>query len=370
MMAPAPSPVLPVRGADRTPEDRGLARDGVRLLVSGPDGDRHHRFRDLPDLLAAGDTLVVNESATIAASVPARAGPTSFVVSASTEYGPDLWLVETRWGPGAPGPVPLRPGDRFEIGEVPSRYLRDYPGIPRLAFVHTEGDLRAAMTEVGRPIRYGYLARDYPLETYQTVFSRVPGSAEMPSAARPFTPHLVERLRSKGIGVARVVLHAGVSSLEMGDAGPNRVPVFPEPFDVPIETVTAIRRTHERGGRVIAVGTTVVRALESAADDCGLRPARGFTRLYLHPGRPTRTVDGILTGFHEGTSTHLALLGAVVGSGRIERAYRVAAEGRYLWHEFGDSHLILRGGRPSPSAGGGPSYFDATGRPARARSAW
>ncbi len=344
------SAVASVAGADRTPEDRGLARDGIRLLVSGPDGESHRTFSELPDLLDAGDLLVVNESATLAASLPARSRGAEFRVSVSTAYGGGVWLVEPRRSFATPGPVPLSPGDPIEVGGVPARYLAQYPGIPRLGFVRADGDLRAAMTSVGEPIRYGYLARSYPLGTYQTTFARYPGSAEMPSAARPFTARLVDRLRAAGVDFASIVLHCGVSSLEPGDAGPTAAPIFPEPFDVPLATVEAIRATRQRGGRVIALGTTVIRALESATDGCGLRPARGFTRVYLHAGRPARSVDGLITGLHESSSTHLDLLESLVGADRIVRAYRVASEAGYLGHEFGDSHLILRGPRLPPAA--------------------
>ncbi len=334
--------VPPILGADRTPEDRGVPRDQVRLLRSDPWGDAHHRFSDLTELLDPGDLLVVNESGTLPASLPAVGSPGRFRVSVSTRYGPELWLVEPRWDFGRPGPVPLRPGEAFEVAGVPVRYLAPFPGVRRLGFLRSLGDLGAAMRSVGRPIRYGYLAREYPLDTYQTVFARVPGSAEMPSAGRPFTDALVRELRARGVEFAAILLHAGVSSLEVGDIEAGTPPVLPEPFEVPRVTVEAIRRARARGRRVIAVGTTVVRALESAADGCGgLRPARGFTRLYLRPARRTRTVDGLLTGFHEAGSTHLALLSAVAGRETVQRSYRLARGGGYLWHEFGDSQLLL-----------------------------
>lgn len=329
------------RGADRTPEDRGIPRDGVRLLVSDPAGETHRRFSDLPEVLGPGDLLVVNESATLAASLPARGACGEFRASVSTAYGTDLWLIEPRWDFGRPGPLPVAPGDPIEVGGIPGRYVASFPGIPRLGFFHSEEDLRPAMERLGRPIRYGYLAREYPLAEYQTVFGRVPGSAEMPSAARPFTSALLRRVAAAGIRTAPILLHTGVSSLEVGDAGATTAPVYPEPFEVPATTVEEIRRTRERGGRVIGVGTTVVRALESATDECGLRPARGFTRLYVAPERPVRALDGLLTGFHEEVSTHLALLAGFAGIDRVRAAYRVAVGSGYLWHEFGDSHLIL-----------------------------
>lgn len=329
--------------ADRTPEDRGVARDEVRLLASGGDGDRDRRFGDLAELLRPHDLLVVNESATLPASLPARGGPGSFLVNLSTRYAEQLWLVETRWDVGRPGPVPLALGERFEVGPVSARLVAPYPGIPRLSFLRASGDLTAAMSEVGRPIRYGYLAQEYPLSDYQTLFGRVPGSAEMPSAGRPFTPRVLERLARAGIGIASILLHTGVSSLETDAALPGSISIYPEPFEVPEATVRAIGKARARGGRVIAVGTTVVRALESAVDACGLRAARGFTQLYLRPGRALRVVDGLLTGFHSAGTTHLDLLLSLVPPARLRASYEAAAERGYLWHEFGDSHLILLG---------------------------
>jgi len=335
-------PEIPVgTGADRPPEARGVARDEVRLLVSEADEERGHLFSDLPSLLRSGDLLVVNESATVPASLPAHASLGDFRLNLSTPYGGDLWVGEPRWGFGQPGPLPLDGGSLVEVGGVPCTLVAEFPGIPRLVFLRARGDLRAAMGQVGVPIRYGYAASEFPLEEYQTVFARVPGSAEMPSAARPFSHRLVNRLRERGVGIAPILLHAGVSSLETTDFPPGAVPVYPEPFEVPAATVEAILRTRSRGGRVVAVGTTVVRALESATDSCGLRPTRGFTRLYLRPQSPIRSIDGLITGFHEARSTHLALLEAFVGEARLRQAYQVAARNGYLWHEFGDSHLVL-----------------------------
>jgi S-adenosylmethionine:tRNA ribosyltransferase-isomerase len=332
------------REAVATPEDRGIQRDGVRLLVSGRSGDEHRVFSDLPSLLEPGDLLVVNESATIPASLPAVGSPGSFRLQLSTQYGRDLWLTEPRWGPGSPGPIPLVPGEAFRVAGLPARWVAGYPGIPRLGYVQIRGDLPRAVARHGRPIRYGYLQHEYPLEAYQTVFARVPGSAEMPSAARPFTPALVRALAQRGVGITGIVLHAGVSSLELDPSRSDLpVPVYPEPFEVPARTADAVRRTRLGRGRVIAVGTTVLRALESALQCGGVQPARGFTRLYLSPQHPARSVDGLLTGLHTATSTHLALLSSLVGAEILDRSYRAALAGEYLWHEFGDSQLLLPG---------------------------
>jgi S-adenosylmethionine:tRNA ribosyltransferase-isomerase len=341
------SPVLPRfslppgREADRTPEDRGLPRDGVGLLVSSPATESHHTFCDLPSLLRAGDLLVVNESATLPASLPARAPIGEFCLNLSTEYGPDLWLVEPRWSPSRPGPLPLDLGTDVEVGGLTGHWVAGYPGIPRLEFLRFDGDIREPMARWGRPIRYGYLAREYPLADYQTIFGRFPGSVEMPSAGRPFSARLRRSLERRGIRFAPIVLHTGVSSLERDPNDARSAPVYAEPFWVPSETAEEIARARRRGGRVVAVGTTVIRALESASEAGVVRAARGFTRLYLSPERPVTTVDGLLTGFHTETSTHVALLSALVGTERLQRAYRAAISGPYLWHEFGDSHLLF-----------------------------
>ena len=342
MMASAPVEAsVGVPEARTTPEERGVPRDGVRLLVSRGSHDEDFRFGELPDLLRSGDLLVVNESATVPASLPAsgRVGP--FRVSLSTQYSERMWLAEPRWSMDRPGPVGLAVGEEFRLGQLPARVVAPYPGISRLVFLKVQGDVRSEMARVGSPIRYGYLAHAYPLSEYQTVFARIAGSAEMPSAGRPFTPGLVERLEQRGIDFAPILLHTGVSSLETVDIEPGMSPVYPEPFEVPEPTVRAVANARARGGRVIAVGTTVLRALASAVDACGLRPARGFTSVFLRPGRSVPALDGLITGFHADRTTHLELLRSIVPGERLDRSYRIARERRYLWHEFGDSHLLL-----------------------------
>ena len=330
--------------ATRPPEARGLPRDSVRLLVSRGGNETDTTFRELPNLLRAGDLLVVNESATIPAALPARAASCgSFLLHLSTRYSPRFWLAEPRWSAERPGPLPLEPGATLEVAGVTARAVSPYPGLPRLVYIDFDVPIADRLERDGRPIRYGYLDRDYPLDMYQTVFAAVPGSAEMASAARPFSRELVSRLKAQGIRFASVVLHAGVSSVEVTNPIVETHPIFPEPFEVPQRTVREIETARCGGGRVIAVGTTVARALESAWDGERLLPTRGFTRLFLHPGRPPRTFDALLTGFHDPETTHLALLYAVGGAEAVHRAYRHAIDQGYLWHEFGDSHLLFRG---------------------------
>jgi S-adenosylmethionine:tRNA ribosyltransferase-isomerase len=329
--------------AEGPPERRGLARDEVRLLVTTERGHEHARFRDLPRFLAPGTLLVVNTSATLAASLPARhaaLGP--LIANVSTDYGGGLYLVEPRKSAAEPGPLPLEVGDPLEIAGLSARLVTPHPGLPRLWFVRVEGDLRKAMDRAGEPIRYGYLEAPYPpLAHYQTLFAREPGSAEMPSAARPFTARVVDALQAKGIVLAEVTLHSGVSSHELEAAEVEEQVLYAEPFEVPERTAEAVTAAKREGRPVIAAGTTVVRALESAWDGERVRPAAGFTRLLIHPGRPVRSVDGLLTGLHDPLASHLALLYAIAPQELVRAGYEEAVREGYLWHEFGDSHLLV-----------------------------
>lgn len=328
------------REAREPPELRAGSRDAVRLLVStarsgGGSGHQHRRFLDLADVLAPNDLLVVNRSATLNASLRAagRAGP--FVLNLSTDYGGGVWLAEPRLSFDRPGPLPLEVGETFTAAGLTATALHPYPGLPRLRFVRLDGDVGAAMRRRGAPIRYGYVSEPFSLAHYQTIFADTPGSAEMPSAGRPFSARVLRALGAKGVRRATLTLHTGVSSLDASGT------LYPEPFAVPAETVAAVRATKAAGGRVIAVGTTVVRALESAFIDGALRAVQGFTRLYLRPGRQLNVVDGLLTGFHAPEASHLEMLRALAGESLIGGAYAEALDKSYRWHEFGDSHLIL-----------------------------
>jgi S-adenosylmethionine:tRNA ribosyltransferase-isomerase len=329
--------------ATQPPEARGLQRDEVRLLVSTAAGQTHTVFQQLADFLEPGDLLVVNRSATLPASLSAQGAVGDFMLNLSTNYGAGVWLAEPRWSAGQPGPLPLTPNERIVIAGVPAQLTAPYPGLPRLWFVQAASDLCGVMEQEGRPIRYGYVPESYPLAAYQTIFAEIPGSAEMPSAGRPFTLRTLESLRRRGVKIAGITLHTGVSSLEVTSATVEEQPLYAEPFHVPVGTARAVNRAHEEGHRVIAVGTTVVRALESAWDGEKVCPARGFTRRYIHPGRGVHTVDGLITGLHDPLASHLAMLYAIAGPEMIRASYAEAVQQGYLWHEFGDSHLILPG---------------------------
>jgi S-adenosylmethionine:tRNA ribosyltransferase-isomerase len=318
--------------ASAPPEARGLARDEVRLLVASPAGVHHTVFSSLGSHLRPGDLLVVNTSGTLPAAVDAVRGGRPVVVHFSTALDDGTWVVELR-APGGPL-LDGRPGERLELpgGASLTLVAPAAPGNARLwrADVSVEG--LAFLAAAGRPIRYGYVPREWPLSDYQTVFAREPGSAEMPSAARPFSASLVTRLVTDGVLFAPLVLHTGVSSPEAGE------PPQAERFRVPPTTAALVSWVRSRGGRVIAVGTTAARALESASDGA----AEGWTNLVLGPDRPARVVDGIITGLHAPDASHLLLLEAVAGGDLVQRAYDAAVERRYLWHEFGDVSLLLR----------------------------
>lgn len=326
--------------AHEPPEIRGRSRDDVRLLVTRPEGHHHARFEDLPRFFRADDLLVVNESAAIPASLSAEGRLGSILLNLSTRFRSDLYLAEPRWTAGKPGPLPIEPDEELRIGSATVRLLAPYPGIPRLWFAHADQSFEPILAERGRPIHYGYTDA-WPMDVYQTLFSRVPGSAEMPSAARPITPRIREALDRAGVRIAPILLHTGVSSLEIESETVEAQAMYPEPFVVSQATAEAVNRTHAAGGRVVAVGTTVVRALESAWTPEGIRPTAGFTRLFVNPDRGVHAVDGILTGFHDPITSHLALLSAFLGMDGVRDAYAEAIRAGYLWHEFGDSHLVL-----------------------------
>jgi S-adenosylmethionine:tRNA ribosyltransferase-isomerase len=340
---------LPEDLAAREPaEAHGRRRDDVRLLVTRGAEVSHHRFGELPRLLAAGDLVVVNNSATLPAALDARPddGP-PLVVHVSTERADGSWLIELRRpveGSTAPFPAgggPARPGLRLHVAGGTLTLREQFTARLWQASADVPGTMAGYLAGHGRPIRYAYTDRDWPLETYQNAYATVPGSAEMPSAGRPLTGAVLAALAGRGILVAPVTLHTGVASAEVDE------PPYPEWFAVPPVTARLAGHVRAAGGRVVAVGTTVVRALESAVDATGeVRAASGWTDLVIGPEHRVRAVDGLLTGLHEPRASHLRMLTAVAGERALRASYAEALRGRYHWHEFGDVHLLLPSLRP------------------------
>ena len=328
------------REAREPPEACGLGRDDVALLVA----TRHDmaladaRFRDLPRFLSEGDLLVVNTSATLPAALDASLDGRRVQLWLSTPTTDGAWLVELRTSDRRAHPAPAVPARLDLPGGARAELVARFVDSDRLLVARFEvGDaLEDFLRAHGQPIRYAHVPDPWPLEAYQTVFALEPGSAEMPSAGRPFTAELVTELTARGVIVAPVTLHTGVSSLEHGEQ------TFPERFRVPQATARLVNGVHGWGGRVIAVGTTVVRALETVATSNGtVSEGEGWTRLVITPERGVLAIDGLLTGWHDRESTHLDLLEAVAGRELLERSYRAALASGYRWHEFGDLHLIL-----------------------------
>ena len=320
------------------PEARGLPRDGVRMLVSRRASGEisQHGFADLPGLLLPGDLLVINTTATLPAHVRISAEQ---AVHFSGPRPDGSWLTELRLVRGKTT-VPNDhgyPGQRLSLPGGVTLTLESR-ATARLWQARLSVAVVPYLLRYGSPIRYSYVPREWPLSYYQTVFAREPGSAEMPSASRPFSPSVVTRLVAAGVLIAPLTLHCGVSSLE-GDEEP-----YPEPYDVPPATANLVNHVRARGGRVIAGGTTVVRALETAAlrgTDGRVCAAAGWTSHVVTPETGVRAVDGLLTGLHEPRSSHLRMLAAFAGPELLGRCYRTAIDAGYLWHEFGDVHLLL-----------------------------
>lgn len=343
--ATSPRFTLPA-GSEATapPERRGVARDGVRLLVAGSDGIQHTVFRRLADHLRPGDVLVVNTSATIAAALDGRCanGSRSPVhVAAGLEDG--SWVVEVRQADNSGPQLHLSPGEVLELtGGLRLAVTSSFPDTrataSRLwrATTSTPTDRLTYLARHGRPVRYGYVEEPWPLSDLQNVYAHQPGSAEMASAGRPVSRELLVELMSRGVVVAPLVLHTGLSSPE------GHEPPAPEPYDVPASTAQIVNLATRSGSRVVAVGTTSVRALESATDRQGrVHARRGWTDLMLGPERSARVVTALVTGLHDPEASHLLLLEAVAGRALVTAAYTEAVAERYLWHEFGDSMLLM-----------------------------
>ncbi len=356
----------PALEAHTPPEARGLARDEVRLMISrvADDAIIHRRFRDLPEHLDPGDVVVINTSGTMQAALPAvRGGGMMLELHLSTRLPGDLWVVELR-RPAEQGTAPFGAGEEGETlllpdggtatlltphapdaaarrrrqSERPADEARKWGGdgirlwIARLDLPHP---LEEYLPAHGYPIRYHYVDGNWPIEYYQTVYATRTGSAEMPSAGRAFTPEIITRLVAKGIMVVPVLLHTGVASLEEHE--------FPyeEYYQVPPHTAAAINTARAAGARIVATGTTVVRALETVTGRDGVtHPGEGWTNVIITPERGIRSVNALITGMHEPQATHLAMLEALCGRGHLRATYAEALRERYLWHEFGDLHLI------------------------------
>jgi S-adenosylmethionine:tRNA ribosyltransferase-isomerase len=342
----------PVNSASEPPEARGLTRDQVRLMVSYTESGRivHATFREIPRFLEPGDVLVINTSGTMKAALDAtREDATALVLHLSTHLPASMWIVEVRRPAGiATRPFPHgRAGEKLRLpgggmATLHTPYLTGQRAHARapvrlwIATLDLPCPVQQYLDSFGRPIRYNYVREEWPISYYQTVYATEIGSAEMPSAGRAFTSDLITALVARGIQIAPLLLHTGVASLE------DHEPPYEEYYNVPRETAAVVNVARAAGKRIVAVGTTVVRALETVTGTTGTtHPGEGWTRTIITPERGLRVVNAMLTGLHEPRATHVAMIEALAGRSHLELAYAEALANNYLWHEFGDLHLIL-----------------------------
>jgi S-adenosylmethionine:tRNA ribosyltransferase-isomerase len=342
--------VLPQElSAKEPPERRGVARDRVRLLVIDRHDQRveHSRFDRLGDYLRAGDLLVFNSSRTLPAVLDGcdSAGGPCIEMRLAEHLPDDSWLALLLCQEGGPFACGLREGMRVAFGGGLSATVherdRAMPRLWKVRFSRSGSELIELLYRLGKPVRYEYVSAPWGLDYYQTVYAREPGSAEMPSAGRAFTWQLLFALQRRGVEAAHIVLHTGLSSYLDDELDAQHV-ASEEEYFVSEESAAKVNRARASGRRVIAVGTTVVRALESVAEESGrVRASHGYTRLRITANHELRAVDGLLTGLHEPEASHLDLLTAFLPGERIRTAYEEAVRRGYLWHEFGDLNLIV-----------------------------
>ena len=375
MSAPFAFVLPPELSAKEPPERRGLPRDQIRMLVIDRASGKieHSRFDRIKNYLREGDLLVFNSSRTLPASLRGCAGgcgggnsrnltrsggSQNFALDhAHAAHGPCMevrlaerlpdgsWLALLLCEQGDPFGCGLRPAMQIEFAEgLTAKVMQRDSRIPRLwklRFSVSGTELVDLIYRLGKPIRYEYVSAPWDLDYYQTVYATEPGSAEMPSAGRAFTWKLLLDLKRRAIDTAYIVLHTGLSSY-MDDELDRQHPASEEEYFISATTAAKINQARENNGRVIAVGTTVVRALETVVDvNDRVREQHGYTRLKIDHQHRLKVVHGLLTGLHEPEASHLDLLSAFLPAEKIRAAYEEAVAHRYLWHEFGDLNLIM-----------------------------
>lgn len=327
-------------------ERRGLNRDQVRLLVVDRKSHaiEHARFDQIGNWLLPGDLLVFNSSRTIPASLNGfdSSGSVSFDVRIAEHLADDSWLAMIVCKKSE---FDLHAGLQIYFGLGLSAVISEqHTNIPRLwqiRFSHKGSKLFDLLYRIGRPVRYEYVSNPWSLDDYQTIYATEPGSAEMPSAGRAFTWKSFLELKRHGIQTAFITLHTGLSSFMDDDLDLKHL-VSEEEYQIGDHAAEQINRARDNGNRIIAIGTTVVKTLESAADEHGhINAGHGYTRLHISSDTKLCIVNGLLTGLHEPHASHLDLLSAFLPASVIHKAYDEAIIYKYLWHEFGDLNLII-----------------------------
>ncbi|MCF6408932.1 S-adenosylmethionine:tRNA ribosyltransferase-isomerase [Pseudalkalibacillus salsuginis] len=333
--------------ASNPPEARGKRRDHVRMLVLDRENGKtkHDQFKNLENYLNKGDLLVLNISRTLPASFKVNIRRGCKIIQENVEIrlaqrkSNSVWKVLVV-------DAKVQQSDVLLFSPSLTGFVRAVnrnEPLVKVCFSARGNELYDQLYRLGEPIRYEYINGEWSLEHYQTAYGTVPGSVEMASAGRAFSWEILLRLKKKGVQIARITLHTGLSYFlnDQWEIGPVD---SLEEYEVPGETIRKIKATKEGGGKVVAVGTTVVRALESAVDSQGMPVAKkGWTNLHIHEDFSLKVVDALITGFHEPEASHLDMLSAFVPPMLLKAAYHNAIKEKYLWHEFGDMNLIISG---------------------------
>ncbi|MBS8264235.1 S-adenosylmethionine:tRNA ribosyltransferase-isomerase [Mesobacillus boroniphilus] len=327
--------------ASHPPERRGLRRDQVKMMVL----DRitgnvvHDQFIQLEQYLNAGDILVLNNSRTIPAILKGEWHRNGKVFGTNVELRLARKKNDSVWEALIIAKN-VETGDCFKFSEAfAAKVVGEVFKSPlkMIQFTLQGKDLYEEIYSMGEPIRYEYIHHPWNLDYYQTVFASQPGSVEMPSAGRAFSWELLLKLQQKGVKLAFLQLHTGLSYLLDDEYAHSPEDHFEE-YSILHEDMEAIVKAKGSGGRIIAAGTTVVRALETAAANSTIK---GWTNLYITSDYELQLVDGIITGFHEPKASHLDMLTAFIDENMLFEAYNIAIQQHYLWHEFGDINLII-----------------------------
>ncbi len=331
-------------------------RDASRLLVLPPAGDpRHHRFAELPGLLSPGDLLVFNDTRVIPARLVGRKQSGGKVELLLCEPLPGEPLhgkppqdgMGRSWRAMGQASKPIRPGAVLEFDGLAARVDAALgEGFYDVTLDREGAELEAALARVGQVPLPPYIRREATAEDaerYQTIWARAPGSAAAPTAGLHFSERILDALDRRGVARTAVTLHVGPGTflpIRAAELGDHRM--HGERYRVPPQAAAAWAACRARGGRVVAVGTTTVRTLESAIGEEGLRAGDGRTELFIRPGHAFRGIDALVTNFHLPRSTLLVLVCAFAGVERVLAAYREAVARRYRFFSYGDAMLLSR----------------------------
>ena len=335
--------------AKKPPELRGINHDHVRLFVIDRNNRMtyHSAFNHLSDFLRRGDLLIFNSSRTLPASLKTinYKAQQNLEVRLAEHLPDDCWLVLFLYQNKNHFHSNLKPGLRIEFASGLSATIIERnihnPRLWKIKFSANGPELINIFYQIGKPIHYGYISAPLPLEYFLTVFAKDPVSSEMPSAGRAFTWKMLFDLKNKGIDTAFLTLHTGLSSYMNGDPNAGQL-VAEEEYFISESTADKIETNKARNGRIVAVGTSVVRVLESCAIQTGkVLPGHAYTSPRMTEGHKLKIADGLITGFHEPEASHLDLLSAFLSPSLIKKSYEEAIEKNYLWHEFGDLCLII-----------------------------